>query len=362
MRWQDEGLLLSVSRYGEGSARLSVLTRERGLWNGLARSQARGKSLASFPVLGTRLAVSWSARLESHLGHFRLETLSSSAARLFDVPLSLLALQSLCALSAQAMPEREPCPEFYNELLALISFIATSASNGSLADGSLADDSKDGSKDGSKSWFAPYLRWENRLLSACGFSLDLSRCCASGRLDDLAFLSPRTGRAISRAALDSPQVAPYRERLLTLPAILLSQGNTAGDTAGGHAGGHAGDSNGNGRASREPISLQSWCEGLRVLGYFIGKFTHPLPNARVRLLELAQKLAQNLAQSSAQSLSQDSQSQALQTQDLTQASQTQDLAQPLQSAMQPSSYLSKDGGYEQTSTAGDCQTLPSGHQ
>ncbi len=250
MRWRDEGLLLSIARHGEGAARLSLLTREHGLWNGLARAQTRGKSLASFPPLGTRLSVAWSARLESHLGYFRIEQLDARAARLFDAPLALLALQSLCALTAQATPEREPCAEFYNELLAVI-----------------------GAIDCSEKWFAKYLHWENKLLSFCGFSLDLSCCCASGRLDGLAFLSPRTGRAISRATLDSPQVAPYRERLLVLPPTLLNESSES-----------------------ETISRLAWCEGLRVLGYFIGKFINPLPSARERLLELSQSIEQNAEQ------------------------------------------------------------------
>lgn len=286
MRWQDEGLLLSIARYGEGSARLSLLTREHGLWNGLARSQARGKCLASFPPLGTRLSVAWSARLESHLGHFRIEQLDARAARLFDVPIALLALQSLCALAAQTMPEREPCLEFYNEIIALIEAI-----------------------DSSEKWFAQYLRWENSLLSTCGFSLDLSRCCTSGSVRDLAFLSPRTGRAISRTALNSPQVAPYRDRLLKLPAVLL-----------------------NGSKPSETISRKSWCEGLQVLGYFIGKFVGPLPSARERLLELSQSSAQSSAKNLAQS------------------------------AMQPSSDLSQHSTRQQADATNDSHALPRRHQ
>ncbi len=244
MRWQDEGLLLSITRHGEGSARLTILTSEHGLCNGLARALKTGKSSASFPPLGTKLAVGWSARLDSHLGYFQIESLKAQAAKLFDFPHALLALQSLCALCETAMPEREPCREFYNDVIAVSECI-----------------------DRSEKWFGKYLRWESRLLAICGFGLDLSRCCTTGSSTGLLFLSPRTGRAISVKALENPQVAPYRSRLLSLPPVLLE--NASED-------------------SIECMSPQDWYDGLRVLSFFLNKFISPMPPARLQLLAAAQ--------------------------------------------------------------------------
>ncbi len=238
MQWKDEGLLLAVTRHGEGSARLTVLTQEHGLWNGLARASSR-KGVA-FPPVGSRLQVQWSARLESHLGRFVCETLLTTSGTLFDAPTALFALQSLCALCQRALPERDPCRDFYECTLALSQTI-----------------------DGSRRWLADYLRWENRLLAECGFGLDISCCCATGSERGLAWLSPRTGRAISREGIESPLVAPYRGRLLALPPALL------------------------GESGEQSMGCGQWFEGLRVLGFFLGKCLEPLPTARVQLMEMA---------------------------------------------------------------------------
>ena len=252
VQWKDEGLLLAVARHGEGSARLTVMTREHGLWNGLARANSR-KGVA-FPPVASLLQVRWSARLESHLGRFVCETVEVTAATLFDAPTALFALQSICALCQLALPERDPCRDFYESTLALIQKI-----------------------DASRRWLADYLRWEHRLLGECGFGLDLSCCCATGSESDLAWLSPRTGRAVSRAGAETPLVAPYRARLLALPpalstpalaapALVLSEQNSA--------------------PSMPPAE---WHEGLSVLGFFLNKCIDTLPTARLQLLDTAQR-------------------------------------------------------------------------
>ncbi len=238
MRWKDEGLLLAVARHGEGAARLTVLTREHGLWNGLARASSR-KGVA-FPPVASRLQVQWSARLESHLGRFACETLSATAATLYDAPTALFALQSLCALCQQALPERDPCRDFYERTLALCQTI-----------------------DPSRRWLADYLRWEHRLLGECGFGLDVSRCCATGNAHELKWLSPRTGRAVSREGVETPLVAPYRARLLALPPALLEQSRP------------------------QSMPHAEWHEGLSVLGFFLNKCLDPMPAARLQLMETA---------------------------------------------------------------------------
>ncbi len=238
MRWKDEGLLLAVARHGEGKARLTVLTREHGLWNGLARASSRKG--VSFPPVASRLQVQWSARLESHLGCFVCETLKATAAPLFDAPTALFALLSLCALCQQALPERDPCRDFYERTIALSETI-----------------------DGSRRWLADYLRWEHRLLGECGFGLDIARCCATGSARELKWLSPRTGRAVSSKGLETPLIAPYRARLLALPPALLD------------------------RKGSQSMPNAEWHEGLSVLGFFLNKCLDTLPTARLQLIETA---------------------------------------------------------------------------
>jgi DNA repair protein RecO (recombination protein O) len=62
------------------------------------------------------------------------------------------------------------------------------------------------------------VRWELDLLTSLGFGLDLTRCAATGDTADLAYVSPKSGRAVSRAAGHG-----YRDRLLPLPSFLISQ-------------------------------------------------------------------------------------------------------------------------------------------
>ncbi len=108
-------------------------------------------------------------------------------------------------------------------------------------------------------WPAVYVRFEAGLLQELGFGLDLTRCAVTGSLDDLAYVSPRTGRAVSRDA-----GAPYAERLLRLPPFLLS-------SQGGLDEGDIG-------------------AGLDLTGHFLETFVfavmnRPLPPARVWLIE-----------------------------------------------------------------------------
>ena len=66
-------------------------------------------------------------------------------------------------------------------------------------------------------------RFELQLLAEVGFGLDLAACAATGATADLAYVSPRSGRAVSRAA-----GAEYRDKLLRLPEFLHVDGELPG--------------------------------------------------------------------------------------------------------------------------------------
>ncbi len=192
MHWNDDGIVLSARRHGETSAVVTLLTRGHGRHAGLLRGGA-GRRLRGILQPGNEVAAEWRARLAEHLGTFAVEPGQARAAGLLDHPARLAALAAACAVTEAALPEREPHPALFDALRVLLD---------ALADG--------------ETWPAVYVRWEMGLLQELGFGLDLSRCAATGDADDLAYVSPKSGRAVSRAAAE-----PYKHRLLPLPAFLL---------------------------------------------------------------------------------------------------------------------------------------------
>lgn len=194
MDWQDEGILIVVRRHGESAAIIEVLTRDHGRHAGVVRG---GGSRKMAPVLqpGTRLAVEWSARLEEHLGSFRVDPMPGSIAPIMADRTALAALGSMAALVSVSLPEREAHPRLFAACLELL-----------------------GSLGAAPEWPALYAAWELALLGDLGFGLDLSRCAATGATDDLVWVSPKTGRAVSREA-----GAPWAARLLPLPRFLIEE-------------------------------------------------------------------------------------------------------------------------------------------
>jgi DNA repair protein RecO (recombination protein O) len=190
MEWRDEGIVLGTRRHGETSAILEVMTRAHGRHLGLVRG---GRSRRMQPLLqaGNRLALSWRARLDEHLGIFQAEALDLNAARLFDSAVAVFGLQMLAA-HLRLLPERDPHAALYETLDIVLSHLDNAGAAGELL-----------------------VRFELMLLDELGFGLDLGQCAATGATEDLAYVSPKSGRAVSRSA-----GAPWHERLLPLPVFL----------------------------------------------------------------------------------------------------------------------------------------------
>jgi DNA repair protein RecO (recombination protein O) len=208
MDWQDEAIVLSARHFGEHDAILTVLTRSNGRHLGLVRG---GFSRRQRPTieLGNRLQASWRARLAEQLGNFQIECLRSVAALLLDQPRRLAALASACSIVDAALPEREPFPEIFADLEQLIALLTDDTSNVP-----------------ELSWLTAYVRWEITLLIDLGFGLDLSHCAVTGETEGLAYVSPKTGRAVTAVAGHG-----YRDRLLVLPAFLARDDVLATDAA-----------------------------------------------------------------------------------------------------------------------------------
>jgi DNA repair protein RecO (recombination protein O) len=193
MQWTDQGIVLSVKRHGEASAILELMTREHGRHLGLVRG---GFGTRLKPVLqtGNGVAATWRARLDEHLGNFTVEGLALRASSFFARPHAIYGVSHLAALM-RLLPERDPHAALYAVFEEILDRL---------------DDPV---------WAAPMVvRFELQLLSELGFGLDLEQCAATGATGDLIYVSPKSGRAVSRAA-----GAPYADRMLRLPAFLQNR-------------------------------------------------------------------------------------------------------------------------------------------
>lgn len=198
--WTDEAIVLGARRQGEGSLIVSLLTRAHGRQRGLVRGGAKSRQRGAYEP-GTHVTATWRARLEEHLGHLQIEPGTSYVAGLLDDPLRLGCLEAAVALAEVALPEREAHPAAFDGLIRLL-----------------------GALDRDEGYAAAHLGWEVDLLRELGYGLDLTTCAVTGSREDLAWVSPRTGRAVSRAA-----GAAYKDRLLVLPRLLGGLGSGGSD-------------------------------------------------------------------------------------------------------------------------------------
>ena len=239
MDWKDEGFVLSARKHGENSAIVMLLTRDNGRHAGLVRGGGSRRARGVYQA-GNLVSARWRARLDEHLGTYSCELLYPYAAQLLGEPLQLLALASAAATLDQLLPERAPHPEAFDAFRAVLEALRA--------------------EDG---WLEDFVRWELSLLSALGYGLDLSRCAATGVVDGLTYVSPRTGRAVSAAAGE-----PWRGRLLKLPSFLTQD-------------------------ARGEATLEI-ADGLALTGHFLARCAketaaRPLPEARARLIDRLRK-------------------------------------------------------------------------
>lgn len=241
MEWAEDAFVLALRRYGESDAIVSVLTRAQGRHSGMVHGGA-GRRAGPVYQPGNRIAARWRARLDSQLGTLTGELVHGHAARLLTDADRLGALASACAVAEYALPEREPHPRTFDGLEELLALL-----------------------EGGTGWVPAYVRWELDLLAELGFGLDLGRCAVTGATTDLVYVSPKSGRAVSRSA-----GAPYADRLLPLPAFLREE------------------------APALPADLS---DGLRLTGKFLERHVFAAvgkgaaPEARGRLVDRVARLA-----------------------------------------------------------------------
>jgi DNA repair protein RecO (recombination protein O) len=215
MEFSAPGIVLAATPYGEGDAVAAVFTEAEGLYRGLAKG-AQSRARAAVWQKGNLVQVKWVARLADQLGAFSAELIHAGAALAMDDPWALAILASVCAVAEGALPEREAHPRIFRGMLHLIAH----SSEGAAVLGEV-------------------VRWELGLLEELGYGLDLRECAVTGAREGLAYVSPRTGRAVSAAG-----AGLWKERLLALPPFLAEGGR--GDMA-------------------------QWADGLRLTGRFLAR-------------------------------------------------------------------------------------------
>ncbi len=190
MEWSERGLILGCRKHGETSVILELMTRAHGRHLGVVRG---GRAKTMQPVLqpGNEVTAVWRARLDEHLGLYAVEAAVLRTDLLLSNPQGLHGVNWLGAL-LRLLPERDPHPGLYDRAQVLLQHLATPLAP------------------------ALFVHFELALLADLGFGLDLEACAATGARDDLVYVSPKSGRAVSRAA-----GAPWAARLLPLPAFLL---------------------------------------------------------------------------------------------------------------------------------------------
>lgn len=234
--WQDNGIVLGVRAHGEGGAVVTLLTESHGRHAGYVHGGHSSARLRASLQPGSIVVADWNARTEGQLGSFTIEDTQGINTAWLDDAAALAALQSICITLERALPEREAHPALYAGTAAILGMLGAER----------------------ELWGAALVFWELSLLRELGFGLDLSKCAVTDKTENLVYVSPKSGRAVSLEA-----AGPYKEKLLPLPAFLRGEGG---------------------------IEASEILAGLKLAGYFLehrlyAHTTHALPEPRQRLQE-----------------------------------------------------------------------------
>jgi len=244
--WRDQGIILSVRPHGEGGAVVSILTENYGRHAGYVHGAQSAKKRAALE-LGTQVSIEWQAQTSNQLGTFTLEPIKNWAGLVIDEKDKLSALLSTCELCEKALPEREVHQGLFEGVQSLFEMLPQDI------------------------WGEAYVMWEIAFLRELGFAIDLSKCAVGGDVDELVYVSPKSGRAVSRQAGE-----PYKDRLLILPDFLKRDK----------------------RGSNLLGTQEDLLTGLRLTGYFLehwvfAQHSKGMPEVRLRFqTQFAKKIEQ----------------------------------------------------------------------
>jgi DNA repair protein RecO (recombination protein O) len=192
MRWSDKGLVVSVKKYGENSLILHLFTKDHGVHAGLVKYSTTKKNGYIYE-LGNILSVEWTGRLEEQLGFYKSELEKSYLYNIINNSLKLDALNSICSMLSMFLPERQVNSKLYKETIEIIKYL----------------------NNNDMTWVSRYAQWELLLLSELGYGLDLLQCAVTGEIENLKYVSPKSGRAVSELG-----AGIWVKKLLILPKFI----------------------------------------------------------------------------------------------------------------------------------------------
>ncbi|GHU10677.1 hypothetical protein FACS189449_00580 [Alphaproteobacteria bacterium] len=187
MQWREECIILSLKAFSESSRIVTVFNKSLGKTSGLVK----GMKASIQP--GDVSDVCWRGRSAERLGTLTIENIFSPFVHVFKNSAGVFAIDSACSLCRNGMPEKAPHPELFDELKSLMLAISR------------------------RDWIVDYVFFEMKFLSEVGFGLDLSKCALTGATEGLAYVSPKTGCAVTAEAGEK-----YKDKLFKLPEFLLS--------------------------------------------------------------------------------------------------------------------------------------------
>lgn len=226
-KWQDTGIIVFANKFGEDNIVLGIFTVSHGFAKGVIKRTTKAYKAGAYQI-GNLVEVTWQARLEEHLGNFNIDLLEAYTSRIMNNPCLLEGEQAACGEVSLCLPEKEPYPELYPIFSML------------LKEGALKDE---------LNWAAQFVLWEKELLSQLGFALDLEKCALTGTKENLAYVSPITGRA---ANVDAAFI--WKDKLLKLPPFMRETSKGIQDLN---------------------ITYDDVLDGLALTGHFLKNFAFP---------------------------------------------------------------------------------------
>ena len=263
MNWTDNAIIISTYKHGESSAIATMLTLEHGLFKGLVRNISSKNQRGTYEI-GNLVEASWRGRLIEHLGNFSSELIKSNSSFLMSCPIKLMALTSICSILQKSLPEREPASDIFVLLNQLIENITQSENAQTEIDKTnLLLNTLN------LEWLLSYSLFELELLSNAGFGLDLSKCVATEKTEDLEYISPKSGCAVSSEA-----GKPYHSKLFRMPKYFLPSSQEKE------------------KNSFSDIKLEEIINGLEISSYFLEKYIFKQHNSKIPAarLQFAQKI------------------------------------------------------------------------
>ncbi|AHX11377.1 DNA repair protein RecO [Neorickettsia helminthoeca str. Oregon] len=218
MHWESEGVVLANKGLMENKIVATLFTKHYGLKRGLYSRKA-------MLDMGNIVYCRWSARLESQLGYFKIESKEIISSFLFTDYRKLKLLNAVISVLLKVLPENEVKEETYHVFTELLHVL----------------------KSVNLCYYRKFIEMDLSILQHLGFQLDLSRCAVSGETENLFYISPKTGRAVTKAVGD-----PYKDKLLLLPQLLYKISNNF--------------------TFEEPISREEFIECVTVTGFFLRTF------------------------------------------------------------------------------------------